>query len=340
MRASSGVLIIVVALALTGLADIGAQEYDNAPHRVAVELKDGSRILGTSEADQSVNVVNASMVQAGIRLREIESIDFDQERGALKVVYRSGEGFEGSPGDTPFHLDTLLGRLTVPMDSIARLRNLGTTGLAAHSRFDGDATEETGSGNDAVLHGGAAYEEGVRGEAVSLDGVDDYVEIPSSGLLNLEHTVAFWVKVDEPRDASFVSKAILGNGYGIWLGRDGNFNQGTAGSNRVSFGFDGRGIHWNWHMITGSTEILPGKWHHIAATVGPSGQVLYVDGREVALDPTPDTPYLDTAIWLGREMRLRGGHMKGLIDDVQIYGRALSAEEVRILYEAGKAGGG
>jgi hypothetical protein len=226
----------------------------------------------------------------------------------------------GTPGDEQ------------PGGSSARAFETAIPGLAAHYPLDGDAKDTSGNGNHGVEHGGIAYGPGRYHLAAKLDGVDDFIEIPNSDLLNSESTVAFWVKLNENGNYSFVSKAVVGNGYGIWLGRDTNFEQGASGSGLVSFGFDGKGVQWNWRMITADTPLRPNTWHHIAAVLGESGQRLYIDGKETAFNPSVEKPSIDRPIWLGKEMRIGGGFLNSLLDEVRIYGRGLSGDEVRRLY--------
>jgi len=213
-----------------------------------------------------------------------------------------------------------------------RAASVGISDLAAYYPFDGDTKDHSGNGNHAVQRGGVTYADGVDNLAAGFDGVDDFIEISNSALLNSTSTIAFWVNLKESGDCSLVSKALLGNGYGVWLGRDANFNQGTRLSELISFGCDGAGVQWNWHMVTAETAIQPGQWHHVAAVVGDSGQRLYIDGREEASNPVAKTPQIDRPICLGRETVVGGGFLKGLLDEVRVFRRALSSEEVMRLY--------
>jgi len=228
-------------------------------------------------------------------------------------------------------------RLTVPGKAGTQAQGAagkrGVLGPAAYFPLDGSLDDHSGNKNKAIANGDIAFADGVSGQAARMDGLDDFIEIRNEHLLNSQSTVAFWVKLNENGDYSLVSKALLGNGYGIWLGRDANFNQGTSASGLPSFGFDGCGTRWNWHMVTADTAIGPNHWHHVAAVLSDSGHALYIDGQKRAVSPSVDTPSIDAPIWLGREMRLGGGYLNGLLDEVQIYSRALSSHEVGQLYK-------
>ncbi len=207
-----------------------------------------------------------------------------------------------------------------------------TDGLVAYLSFDNcDAGDISGNGNNGTVYGTPTCIDSKIGKAFNFDGIDDYIDITNNSLLNSENTVAFWAKTNQNGDYSFVSKATFGNGYGIWLGRDENFgNSGEQG--KVSFGFDGEGIQWNWHMVTNTTVLDPNEWYHIVAVLGSSGQKLYINGVEEASNPTTETSIINAGVWLGREMRFGNGRLNGVLDEFRIYNRALSEAEIQELY--------
>ena len=57
-----------------------------------------------------------------------------------------------------------------------------------------EAEDSSGLGNNATIEGGAKWVDGKFDKALSLDGSDDYVEIPHDDSLNVgaEHTIALW----------------------------------------------------------------------------------------------------------------------------------------------------
>jgi len=300
--------------------------------RLSMELADGSRLVGTTTW-RSLTINTDSSGEVDIPLAAVRSIDFDRAAGKHNIHAHGGRVIQGMLAVSNFDLETAAGSLVVPTREIVRVVHCGVADLAAYYPLDGNTSDQSGNGNEAVEHGGLVYQEGVSGQAARLDGIDDFIEIPNNGLLNSESTLAFWIKLNKSGDYSLVSKALLGNGYGIWIGRDVNFNQGQSRSGLVSFGFDGRGVQWNWQMITADKAIDPGEWHHIAAVLSDSGQRLYIDGKETASRSTRDTPYIDRPIWIGKEMVIGGALLDGLVDEVRVYGRALSSKEVMWLYE-------
>jgi hypothetical protein len=75
-----------------------------------------------------------------------------------------------------------------------------TNGLVAYYPFNGDASDQSGNGNDGTSYGGVSYAEGVIGEAAVFDGVDDYVRVDQSPTLNnlQTMTLTYWIKYYKP----------------------------------------------------------------------------------------------------------------------------------------------
>ncbi len=87
------------------------------------------------------------------------------------------------------------------------------------------------------------------------------------------------------------------------------------------------------------TYVTAGQWYHVALTKDDSEFILYVDGVAERVRGTP-TPLQDdhgADLKIGRNSH-DGAHMNGAVDEVQIYHRALAAEEVASIAAAGAAG--
>ena len=90
--------------------------------------------------------------------------------------------------------------------------------------------------------------------------------------------------------------------------------------------------------------IADGKWHQLVFTVNSTGGVLYVNGEEVDAKPWAGKPALEKSrfpLTIGvrddhRPAERSTMHFKGSIDDIRIYNRALSAKEVKALYDLEK----
>jgi len=90
--------------------------------------------------------------------------------------------------------------------------------------------------------------------------------------------------------------------------------------------------------ITGTTNIIDGKWHHLAAMIDESGNMsLYIDGKlEAQSDCTlmANNPTQGLNIGYGGVAVVKdNAAFEGLIEEVRIYSRALEKDEIRALQE-------
>ncbi|MBE3085146.1 MAG: LamG domain-containing protein [Bacteroidetes bacterium] len=182
--------------------------------------------------------------------------------------------------------------------------------------FDGDALDSSGSGNTGTLVNGPLWEAGKFGQALSFDGVNDYVSVNDSiSLSSIEDggTWELWIKPNSDLRT------------GKWIGFL-DTAPGLVGavqflvdpSNRLRACFGGvYGAMWSIDAD------WTGEWHHIAGTwnqkVNPT-VTLYVDGVQKAqatVSVTVNVGLLD----IGRLNN--GNNFNGIIDEVRIYDYAL-----------------
>jgi alpha-galactosidase len=217
---------------------------------------------------------------------------------------------------------------TVAPDSRKAFR---CSGMLARWRLDdgkGDlAVDSSGSGHHAALagaRGGPAWTRTARGMALSFDGVDDYVEadtfLPD---LAMPFSIALWVN---PAAAQVEHADILGNHGEPYVGI--SIQQDKTNTNSFGFGF-GDGKKWQG---AGCAQLKAGQWQHLAVVCGGQEAVLYLDGAEKCRGPGkgPLEPNPNQNFKLGQGYH-SGRYFHGLLSDVRIYARALSAEEVAAL---------
>jgi len=183
--------------------------------------------------------------------------------------------------------------------------------------------------NHGSLQNGAAYEAGLVGPAFSLGGGDDHVSIPNSPSLSFPGalTVDFWFKPNTthapstPTAPSFFGKGFLNS---INLANNDGRLEVRGPSPRPNSTTD------TW---------LAGTWYHIAVTFDGTAYRIYVNGAQEG-GATPSTySILDNAeaVMFGNLPGLSSG-FDGLIDEVELFNRALSQAEIQALYDAGSAG--
>ncbi|QTZ95798.1 LamG domain-containing protein [Streptomyces auratus AGR0001] len=200
-----------------------------------------------------------------------------------------------------------------------------------------DAHQVTGHGDvlPAVLHGGTEPgKAGVAGNALSLDGKDDYASVDAAHF-NTErsYAVTAWARVTDAtrnqtvvaQDGGFLSAFYLSYEApgGVWSARlatkdatDGNLSQ---------------------QRIASKQKATIGKWVHLAAVHDTVDNTLslYVNGILQGSTAAPQAWYGDGALQIGRA-RFRGAYtdyLAGQIDDVRIFDRPVSEGEIHQLVQ-------
>lgn len=214
-------------------------------------------------------------------------------------------------------------------------------GILAYWPFDGDGGADPVGGRDARLQGNPGWTEGVRGRALALDGVDDHAAIPALSLAG-DFTIAAWVRLEGRIDnnqmlASRSDSANLNFAFGrlrLYHGERRPAAQGAPPGEPA------------WDVVAAGTPMVPGAWTHVAVTRRDGALTVYSGGRAdgtglwsgtLPLDAIGQGP-LDTDAPPGPGNL---GRLQGALDEVRIYGRALSAAEVAALAAlVGTAGGG
>ncbi len=194
----------------------------------------------------------------------------------------------------------------------------------------GEVLEESGSGLDGTVFGGADTAQSspaIAGNPGScryadFDGVDDYIEIADDPALDLpnELTVGVWVN----------ARSIPSSDLHSIVSKDWNYE----------FHFNSSGqVFWYWQnssgsvrTLTGSTVLNTDQWYHIAIAYAAGSQVIYVDGSPVASSSFNETLRVnDESLYIGTDLNFISRAWDGFIDEVNIYDRALSQAEVQAL---------
>ena len=238
---------------------------------------------------------------------------------------------------------TLYNNLDDPLILNMRLDNNASAGDSSTKTADSSTYKNEGTISGAMWTTSGRIGQG----ALSFDGTDDYFSITHSTSLGLSGAVPFsidlWVRgINATSDPSncetLITKTPEGScsgGYYIWYD---NGRSGEQFKNRVNFGFH-HGCSKASVVSSNRTNWDPTAWYHIVGTwdgtTNTNSLKLYING-ELDAQTTPQYPTIlgNTANLLIGKWGTNNDYLKGLIDEVKIYKRALSGEEIKKEYDA------
>jgi hypothetical protein len=212
--------------------------------------------------------------------------------------------------------------------------------LMGYWKFDGDALDSSGHDRHGTLVGNALLiPVGADGGGLSLDGNGDYVTIPgykgvnAAGLVQHAFTVANWFRTTfDTGDREMVTWGTNASGQRLsW-----RVFEGTL-----------RTEHGNGNL-RGTTVCNDGEWHHAALVVTEGANLrvpatrLYLDGVEEAITAGSNNAFNLTEgadVSIGRRADNNTRYWLGDLDEVRIYDRALTADEVKALAAHSRAFG-
>lgn len=184
--------------------------------------------------------------------------------------------------------------------------------------------DSSASKNDGKIYG-ATFVEGKRGSALSFDG-NDYVEIPHQASLSPRSafSIAAWINpVSNTKYQKIIYKS---------LGSNTDYSIIQGGQNNIGFSFK-TGIN----AMTGYTaanSVPSGTWTHVVGTYDGSRMKIYINGKLVYNSKVSGKINQHAEpLRIGGGVNSTNNNFKGMIDDVYIYDRALTAEEVLNHYQ-------
>lgn len=195
------------------------------------------------------------------------------------------------------------------------------------------AHDKSGNGNDGAISGATFTTDrnGNANQALNFDGVDDYADMGGGTSLKFYNSSAFsmnvWFKTTKTDRADILSRfkaSIPYNGYMLSL------NRTTAGKLDLYTGTAYTDI---------GSDLNNGNWHNAISIIHGNNTIsFYLDGIKVLSDQalTQDTDS-DVNLIIGRYQHTDLNFFQGSLDDVHIYNRALTADEIADVYSASHA---
>ena len=179
---------------------------------------------------------------------------------------------------------------------------------------------------------------GMVGGALRFNGVDNYIGVADSDAWAFgtsDFTIECWVNLTEPAggDTPHPGDIFIGNDEG-----PSNRNKWflSLGANLLNFHINAPNLGPKFFPQATFTPGL-GEWHHLALTRNGSLYTIYIDGEARATQVNTDTiPNPDAFLTIGQAEGL--GYLRGILDELTIYNRALAADEIQSIASGGSAG--
>lgn len=208
-----------------------------------------------------------------------------------------------------------------------------TDGLIGWWPFNGNADDESGNGNDGVVIGATLTSDrhSQPSMAYSFNGVSDFISTPAQGPLGTTaRTFSFWVRTESSTHQTPID----------YFGGIGGAFQPVLNNPCPGVGVDaGTGV-----VTRGDVGVIDGNWHHCVLVFDPvqgstiSTVVFFIDGIEqpsvacTALDPNAAVNSTTTLPLIFGKTTSDIRYLDGDLDDIGIWERALSPQEVIGLY--------
>jgi hypothetical protein len=307
----------------------------NPPPRLTVELHDGSRVVGESVAK---NFRFHSDLLGEIKL-DVKSICSAEcvSSNLVKLSTTNGDSLTVSFVDSEFAVNTGFGKVELPVDSV---RRFSVTAGGAGGHLPGLVAMWSGEGNGNDSVGGnpmtpmdISYVEGKVGQAFGFNGAGQWVNCGNTSAGNFgakDFTVAFWVKFNTVNTEQVVVEKYVETLGGS--GEPSGWSMTKLSNNR--FQFAGATSHVDFGYA------VAGTWTYLVVTRNNGNVRCYVNG--VLVGQLAALADLDSTASLklghrGNPTDTPGSadprqmYLNGALDEIAIYDRALSAEEIETI---------
>jgi glucose/arabinose dehydrogenase/chitodextrinase len=191
------------------------------------------------------------------------------------------------------------------------------------------AADASGHGITGTLTNGPTFTPGRNGNAITLDGVNDYVNLGNPPALQLtgSMTISAWVYIDSFPwdDAAVVSKRTGDTGFQLDI---------TPDTGARTIGFKLTNSSGDSMFRYGATMLQTNTWYHIAGVYNATTQTLDVylngtlDNGQLVGTVTSSQQNSTANVTIGRRSGMTGFEFAGRIDDVRIYSSALTKEQI------------
>lgn len=325
------------------LRNRGAQA--GAELTLELALADGSCVVGVPRI--AVLPFKTDYASLQLDLAKIRELTAGEGGGRVMLLLRNGDRLSGAVDLPALALSTVFGEITVAFAHIRRIQVRAgdspggdlSQNLVLHYSFDqiedGMVADRSAKENRGTVRGGAVLTtEGRVGSGLALDGIDDYVDAGNAASLQVTtgFTLCAWIRPD-PAGGSF---SLICKSYGSDNGRRGIEFQLGHDATLSGYFWSRAGSYFSG--VVQAPLMRYGVWSHVAMVHDPGLPVhqmrFYIDGEErtaaFGYETTASVPVVATVSAPFRIGCMRPGneHFKGVMDEVMIFNRVLTADEI------------
>ncbi|MEI6218846.1 MAG: LamG domain-containing protein [bacterium] len=333
IRALGLMMVTIVGTASAGL------ERAQLVVRLDVDLIDVSHIIGTP-ALESVPI-RTPYAKMNIVLKQIRSMQIGDDHETTSIDLQNGDKLKGVISLEPVKIETAFGTVKIGIEHIRSLRVALITGaltdalrrgLVLYYSFDRDegakVTDQSGHGNEGEVCGAKWCDNVGFGGAYAFNGSNARILINNSPSLDFgagARTIGAWIKSGgASRDQQSIFIKGANPGYSLRL---------SPSPDRAIEYFKSAGN--NYSFVTSSNTITDNAWHHILVVDQGDGRTdFYKDGVFLETIAKPNHNSDSTgkaAIGAWADASFAQG-FNGVLDEVMVFNRALSADEIRQIY--------
>ena len=310
-----------------------------------IETRNRSGLVGPISSDADFHVAQNGVELFGVN-RLASSTDWVGYSNTMALAagdvidLLTGRGADGSQPGSVLRIEGFITRLSTNAPPPPQTNCVpAPTDLAAWFPFEGNAVDRVSS-NNAVLSGGPVFVAGQVGQGLRLAGVDDAGRAAASPALDIGVgnglTIEMWVRPEHAQSPGALVEWSDNNGN---LGAHFYIASSSPGSLFANL-IDRNGGSHSFSSPAGL--VATGQWQHVAVTYSRSNGLarLYLNGASIAQQNLgsfqPDTRgdlQIGQRVIGGPPYRYHGG-----LDELSLYGRALSQSELLAIFAAGAAG--
>ncbi len=339
----------VVTAILFGVMTVMAQETNNSEVKLKLDLSDGSHLVGLPGL-KAISF-QTSYAKLDIPLAEVSAVTVAPDHETASVAMQNGDILKGVLTTGSIDLECAFGKIAISAQHIKKIQvvRIGKglsesllKGMVLRLAFDADegqkAFDSSPTGNNGTVYGAAWMTDERMGGVYNFDGQDDYIELGPTDSYQTQDQFSGCAWVNRSSRTMIVLSNYRGGasykGHFDFIANDG------AGNYYAGFG---QGADQMVRYLAAEKDIVPAnEWHHVAFTYDErrgNGQKikLYLDGDELSNYIIQGEGTGGLIMQTHDQLRIMAnrasGFGKGMIHDIMLFNRSLSALEIRNIYD-------